>query len=323
MPFYFVTVEEKTGRRGVICEADDQSQLVERTKASHPEATYCSSRLLEGLHDELLRFAIHGDDDADVLRIRKDSLAALRTNLLRSGTDFADAVAMTLPPFKDVSLFMPDYPNLEIRERRTRCFGGQAPIHMRPSTLYRHCVNALETGAAGRVDEMDGYPHYFVSARHPSGTIVDLLVRADSRDDLRSALGREKVSLEPLVLQRLAPSAQAMCVIAETIDCPREEGRSFADPVPEGSVIFPKEGFERWIVRMHDEGRRIRSLNEHAYPDVLPEVAPPDLDVRDGESDAWEKIDRAMQTGGLISLRSADIREIMLDLLSRGCARMD
>jgi len=324
MPFHFVTVEGKSSRYGSIYEASDRDQLEESVKRQCGDERYCASRPLDTSYDALLHHAVHAKDEEAILKITKGVLNALITNLRKDGSDFADAVAMALPPYDEVSCYMPEYPSLKIRQDRTRCFRDEAVLSVKPSTLYRHCVNALEEGAASRIQSMQGYPYYFVSAQRDEGTIVDLIVRARGPGDVQSALKEKKIPLRQLVLQRLAPSVQEICVTADEMD--EEQGnRDFfnCDRDPVSVMQFTRASFERWITGIHKEGQRIFSLHRDAYPADAPEDLSADPDTRADESDAWEKVSEYMDGDKPVRLTAAEIKEMTLDLLSHGCADHD
>lgn len=324
MPFHFVTVEDESSRHGSIHEGSDRQQLEESVRVRNEGASYCSSRVLDGDYDGLLRHAVHGKDGEHILRIQKGSLVALTANLRQDGKIFADSMAMHLPPFEKVSRYLPDGPDLKVQQGDARCLADHAMVSFSPSALYRHCVNALETGVASRIEETNGYPYYFVSAQHTEGTIVDLVVRAHKQADIRSALQERGASLRELFVHRLAPPIQAACAVSDTLSGSDDEGgQGGCGRGPEATMRFTRESFERWITRIHTEGQRIFELHADAYPTQSPEHVPDGMDVRQGESDAWERAVRYMEGGGTIELRAAEIKEIILDLLSHGCADHD
>lgn len=324
MPFHFVTVEGENSRHGSIHEATDRNQLEESVRRQCGDDSYCASRLLDTSYDTLLRHAVHGKDEEAVLHIQKGVLKTLRMNLRKDGSDFADAMAMALPPYEEVSCYMPEHPVLKIQEGRTSCFRDEAVLSIKPSTLYRHCVNALEEGAASRIQALQGYPYYFVSAQRNEGTIVDLVVRARSPRDVASALKEKKIPLRQLALQRLAPSVQEICAIADAMDEDWGGRDAFnCERDPASVMHFTRASFERWITGIHKEGQRIFELHRGAYPPNAPEDAGEDSDTRADESDAWEKVSAYMDGDKPIMLTAAEIKEMTLDLLSHGCADHD
>ncbi len=323
MPFHFVTVEGEGGRHGSIYEASDRDALKESVTRQCGDDSYRASFCLDEEYAPFLSHAVHGKDEEAVVRIQKGVFDILRQNLRKQGSHFADAVAMALLPFKQPECFMPDKLRPDIPKERARCFKDDARLLIPPSALYRHCVHALEEGAANRVAELEGYRYYFVSGRHRSGAIVDLIVHADTRKCLSKALRSEKMSPRPLVLRRLAPFVQEACLVANALRHSSEQAHSSPDSETQDVTSYTREGFRRWISRLHDEGRRIHATHADVHAADFSQDTSASPDARAGVSDAWEKIGRCTQANGLISLNQVEMRQVMLDVLSHGCRRSD
>lgn len=305
MPFYVVAFQQDEERSHILTEGDDAASI-EESLGMIPEF---NGKKLQAVHPlpEGVRPALSciGDDTDASAGLSVGAFRKAVEELFAEGKKFADRQAASLPPFVSASTLVPQHDE-EIQKILAkgvpglrRCTSDISPMALSGAEAHLRLVTTFERGMLSRIDEMKGYPHYFVTAKN-GGQLANFVTDASSMSRVTFVATKTELKHPTiLVTHRLKPSVQEML------------------SHPENDVPFDTARFDSFATSLREDGRRLFETHGSALPPRRNPFPIPEAMETDPLS-ILSSVRKDLKKSGTVVLDCSDIRSVVTELMTEG-----